>query len=108
MIEEIINYLNIKSNKNFTYNNDFVNKWVIELLENGYTIDDFKKVIDNKVNEWGNDVNKRKFLRPGTLFNPKNFSKYLNGNYSRNSNDSFDDVMEDYLNEEETDNRVSF
>lgn len=108
IIEEIINYLNIKSNKNFTYNNDFVNKWIIELLENGYTIDDFKKVIDNKVNDWGNDVNKRKFLRPGTLFNPKNFSKYLNGNYFRNSNDSFDDVMEDYLNEEETDNRVSF
>lgn len=58
IIEEIINYLNIKSNKNFTTNNDFVTNWIIELLDSGYTIDDFKKVIDNKSDEWGNDPEK--------------------------------------------------
>ena len=39
-------------------NNDFVTNWLIELLDSGYTIDDFKKVIDNKSDEWGNDPEK--------------------------------------------------
>ncbi len=108
IIEEIINYLNIKSNKKFTTNNKFVNDWIIELFESKYTIDDFKKVIDNMVNEWGNNPEKRKYLRPGTLFNPKNFNKYLIGNYSRIENNSFDNVMEDYLNGEEADSNISF
>ena len=106
-IEEIINYLNIKSNKNFTTNNDFVTNWIIELLDSGYTIDDFKKVIDNKSDEWGNDPEKRKYLRPGTLFNPKNFNKYLIGNSSKKDKASFEDVMDDYLNGKESDSKVS-
>ena len=48
-------------------------------MDSGYTKDDFKKVIDNKVDEWGNDPEKRKYLRPGTLFNPKNSNKHLIG-----------------------------
>lgn len=107
-IKEIIDYLNIKSNKKFTTKNDFANKWIIELLESGYTINDFKKVIDKKVNEWVDDPDNRKYLRPGTLFNPNNFSKFLSGNYSKKEKASFDDVMEDYLNGEETDSNISF
>ena len=107
-IKEIIDYLNIKSNKKFTTKNDFANKWIIELLESGFTINDFKKVIDNKVNEWVDDSDNRKYLRPGTLFNPNNFSKFLSGNYSKKEKASFDDVMEDYLNGEETDSNISF
>lgn len=107
IIEEIINYLNIKSNKNFTTNNEFVNNWIIELLENQYTLDDFKKVIDNKSGEWGTDPEKRKYLRPGTLFNPKNFNKYLIGNTSKKDKASFDDVMDDYLNGKESDSKAS-
>ena len=107
-IKEIIDYLNIKSNKKFTTKNDFANKWIIELLESDYTINDFKKVIDNKVNEWVDDPDNRKYLRPGTLFNPNNFSKFLSGNYSKKEKALFDDVMEDYLNGEETDSNISF
>lgn len=106
-IEEIINYLNIKSNKNFTTNNDFITNWIIELLDSGYTIDDFKKVIDNKSDEWRNDPEKRKYLRPGTLFNPKNFNKYLIGNNSKKDKASFEDVMDDYLNGKESDSKAS-
>ena len=106
-IEKIINYLNIKSNKNFTTNNDFVTNWIIELLDSGYTIVDFIKVIDNKSDEWGNDPEKRKYLRLGTLFNPKNFNKYLIGNSSKKDKASFEDVMDDYLNGKESDSKVS-
>ena len=107
-IKIIIDYLNDKSNKKFTTKNEFANKWIIELLNSNYTIDDFKRVIDNKVDEWNNDPDNRKYLRPGTLFNPSNFSKFLLGNYSEKDNIMFDDVMEDYLHGEESDSKVSF
>ncbi|WP_455938718.1 conserved phage C-terminal domain-containing protein [Gemella morbillorum] len=64
-------------------------------------------VIDNKSDEWGNDPEKRKYLRPGTLFNPKNFNKYLIGNNSKKDKASFEDVMDDYLNGKESDSKAS-
>lgn len=98
-IKEIIEYLNKKSNKKFTTNKEFVKQWIIELFEDNYTIEDFKKVIDNKTEDWANDPENRKFLRPGTLFNPKNFNKYLSGNFKKKDSNSFDDAMSNYLNE---------
>ena len=46
-------------------------------LKEGYSVEDFKKVIDIKVAEWLNDENMSKFLRPETLFSNK-FEGYLN------------------------------
>lgn len=47
-------------------------------LNEKYTVDDFKKVIDKKCNEWiGTEY--EKFLRPETLFGSK-FEGYLNQN----------------------------
>ena len=43
----------------------------------GYAIDDFKKVIDTKFDEWHNDSKMSKYLTPDTLFGTK-FEKYLN------------------------------
>ncbi|HEM3703666.1 TPA: conserved phage C-terminal domain-containing protein, partial [Streptococcus suis] len=44
----------------------------------GYTLEDFKKVIDTKVVQWKNDSHMAKFLRPKTLFSPSHFDSYLN------------------------------
>lgn len=44
----------------------------------GYTLADFKTVIDVKCAEWLKDVKMRKFLRPSTLFNATHFPEYLN------------------------------
>ena len=45
-------------------------------LREGFTVDDFKTVINNKVKEWkGSEW--EKFLRPETLFGTK-FESYLN------------------------------
>lgn len=41
-----------------------------------YTLDDFKKVVDNKVAEW-KDTDMDQYLRPSTLFGTK-FDNYLN------------------------------
>ena len=46
-------------------------------MKEGYTVEDFKKVIDNKVSDW-TDGDMEKYLRPQTLFRPSNFEAYLN------------------------------
>ena len=51
-------------------------KLVDARFNEGYSVDDFKTVIDKKVNEWqGTDMSK--FIRPQTLFGTK-FDGYLN------------------------------
>lgn len=70
-----IAYLNQKLGKNYKYV-DKNTKLVNARLKEGYTIDDFKTVIDKKVAEWQNG-DMAKYLRPETLFGTK-FDGYLN------------------------------
>lgn len=78
LIKDIVEYLNLKAEKAFRSNTDSTKKYINTRLKEGYTIDDFKKVIDLKVTQWKNDRNMNKFLRPSTLFAPTNFENYLN------------------------------
>lgn len=74
--KEIIDYLNDKANRQFR--NVEANKKLIRARwHEGYTLDDFKQVIDIKVAEWANNADMDKFLQPSTLFGNK-FDKYLN------------------------------
>ncbi|CAH9015926.1 putative conserved phage C-terminal domain-containing protein [Vibrio phage 137E35-1] len=45
-------------------------------LKDGATVEDCKAVIDFKFREWGGTT-QAQYLRPGTLFIPKNFNGYL-------------------------------
>ena len=47
-------------------------------LDEGYTVDDFKTVIDKKVKAWKDDPKMSAYLRPETLFRPSHFESYLN------------------------------
>ena len=76
-IHEIIDYLNFKLNSNYRYNSKGNNKFIIDRLKENYTVEDFKKVIDNKCLEWLKDEKMCKYLRPETLFGNK-FDAYLN------------------------------
>jgi len=81
---EIINYLNEKAGRDFR--NVSSNKSYIKARCNeGYKLDDFKSVIDNKCNEWLLDEKMNKFLQPSTLFGPK-FDQYLNQGTKTNVN----------------------
>lgn len=75
-ITVIINYLNNKLNSNFRKNNKETIKHIKARLNEKYTVDDFKKVIDTKYAEW-HDTEMQKYLRPDTLFGTK-FESYLN------------------------------
>lgn len=76
-IKQIVDYLNAKSQSNFKPKTDTTRKSIIARLKEGYTVDDFKRVIDSKVKDWS-DSSMREYLRPQTLFRPANFEAYLN------------------------------
>lgn len=95
IIKEIIDYLNVKTSKSFRSNNKETIKHINARLKEGYTIEDFKKVIDIKTSEWLN-TNMDQYLRPQTLFNNK-FESYLNTkvNTVSKSNGNDDNVFAD-------------
>jgi predicted phage replisome organizer/uncharacterized phage protein (TIGR02220 family) len=76
-LRQIIDYLNIKANKRFTYKNDSYNKHIFARLKDGFTYQDFQKVIDIKIKD-EYFMQNPKYLNPDTLFRPSNFEKYLN------------------------------
>ena len=77
-IKEIIDYLNTKANKSFNYKTKKSQEHISARLKEGYTVEDFKKVIDNKVASWLNDPKMNEYLKPSTLFAPSHFDEYLN------------------------------
>lgn len=76
IIEETIRYLNYVAQSDFRTDFDPTVNDLTHLIELGYTLDDFKKVIDKKWIDWkGTEfVN---YMRPSTLFGKK-FENYLN------------------------------
>jgi uncharacterized phage protein (TIGR02220 family) len=76
-IEEIVKYLNQKTGAKYRATTENTKKHINARLDEGYSVDDFKTVIDKKCSEWMNTPY-RKFLRPETLFRPANFEAYLN------------------------------
>ena len=77
VISEIIDYLNQKTGKHFRKNIANTVRAINARVKEGFTVDDFKLVIDKKVIEWGKDERMKQYLRPQTLFGTK-FESYLN------------------------------
>lgn len=46
-------------------------------INDGYTLDDLKKVLDAKIKDWGECDKMKKYIRIATLYNKSNFEKYL-------------------------------
>ena len=77
-ISEIINYLNTKTGKNYSDTASETKRLITARLNEGYTVEDFKWLIDTKVGEWIANEKMQKYLRPNTLFAPSHFDNYLN------------------------------
>lgn len=73
----VISYLNEKTGSKFKWQSKDTQKHINARVTEGYTLDDFKKVIDIKCAEWLGDARMCKYLRPSTLFGTK-FEAYLN------------------------------
>lgn len=75
--KEIIDYLNQKTGKTFSFKSKDTRTKIKARLNEGYTVDDFKKVIDNMWERWKGDPKYVEYIRPATLFCGR-FDNYLN------------------------------
>ena len=80
---EIISYLNEKTSSRYR-STDSTKKLIRARMEEGFTKEDFFKVIDTKVNTW-KGTEWEKYLRPETLFCASKFQGYLNERPSKTS-----------------------
>lgn len=75
--KEIVDYLNNLAGTNYRASSKKTQQLIKARINEGYTIEDFKVVIDKKTREWINDNKMKAYLRPETLFGTK-FEGYLN------------------------------
>lgn len=92
--KEIISYLNAKSGKRFNHKTNNNRKLIKARFNEGYTKDDFIKVIDNKVSEWSDVEHMKQYLQPTTLFGNK-FDKYLNQENQTNDSNALDELLQE-------------
>ncbi|PFR72894.1 replication protein [Bacillus cereus] len=75
--EDIVSYLNEKVGKSFKHTTAKTRSLIKARFKDGFTMNDFKQVIDIKAAQWSNDSHMSQYLRPETLFGTK-FESYLN------------------------------
>ena len=96
---EIIDYLNQAVGASFRAGSKDTRGLIRRRMEEGFSLEDFKQVIDRKSREWGKlpqpgEKDMRPYLRPSTLFGER-FESYLNqpqtaGEPSENRRGSYD------------------
>jgi len=75
-VYEIIDYLNLKTGKSYKHTTKKTQSLIKARLNEHFTVDDFKKVIDNMCAKWIG-TKWEEYLRPNTLFAGR-FDDYLN------------------------------
>lgn len=98
-IKEIVVYLNSVCGTNYKPTADKTKKHINARISEGYVLDDFKKVIDVKHDEWEN-TEWEKFLRPETLFGTK-FEGYLNQVPKKKEISKQEDTQEEPIEEDD-------
>ena len=100
--EIVVGYLNEKAGTTYRASSKATQSHINARLSEGYTVDDFKIVIDKQCTKW-KGTEYEQYLRPSTLFGTK-FENYLNGKTTTTSDknagwcftpneDSLDDVF---------------
>lgn len=76
VVKDVIDYLNMKINSSYNWENEKIKSLVNNCIEKGYKTLDFQIVIDKKFDEW-KDAKMVVHLNPYTLFGDK-FENYYN------------------------------
>lgn len=92
---EVLNYLNEVTGQKLKPSTDSHLKPIRARLKEGHTVEDFKKVIDFKNKQW-KGTQQAQYLRPGTLFIPKNFGGYLLGANTAKPQHNVNDIGRDF------------
>jgi uncharacterized phage protein (TIGR02220 family) len=77
-IIDIVLCLNTTCGKNYKPTTQHLKRIITARLKEGFTYDDFKKVITTKSKQWRDNKDFSKYLRPETLFSASHFDSYLN------------------------------
>lgn len=91
---EVISYLNEKAGKRFKVVEP-TKKLIRARWHEGYSLDDFRHVIDVKCSEWLK-TDMEKYIRPSTLFSPAHFEGYLNQSTGKALTNGTIDGLRDY------------
>lgn len=84
IVKDIVDFLNQQADCRYKADTPKTVSLIKARMAEGFTVEDFKTVINHKVAEWkGTDM--EKFLRPETLFGTK-FESYLNQKPKQNNN----------------------
>lgn len=75
-VREIVEYLNQQAGTHYKAGAKLTRKKINARLREGYTVEDCKRVVDQKVKDWANDSTMARYIRPETLFGTK-FESYL-------------------------------
>ena len=83
--KDIVDYLNNKTGSSYKPTSKATKEHINARLKEGFTLEDFKTVIDKKTDEWkGTEF--EQYLRPMTLFGTK-FESYLNSKPKKKASD---------------------
>lgn len=77
IIKTIIEMLNVETDKEFSPDTKLTRKLIQDKLNAGYSLADFKCVIEKKCDAWISDPIMKSYLKPSVLFGDK-FDEYLN------------------------------
>lgn len=77
IIKTIIQMLNVETDKEFSPDTKLTRKLIQDKLNAGYSLADFKCVIEKKCDAWISDPIMKSYLKPSVLFGAK-FDEYLN------------------------------
>jgi len=92
--KEIVSYLNEKTGSEFRSTTKATQRLIKSRWKEGFTLDDFKKVIDIKTKEWRGEPDMEQYLRPQTLFGTK-FEAYLNEEKKHKKGTAFDKFLKE-------------
>ena len=94
-IRSIVAYLNLKAGTSYRATTKKTQECIKARLNEKWTEEDFKTVIDKKCAEWIGNEKMEKYLRPETLFGTK-FEGYLNEKVTKKSKQPvFEETMDD-------------
>ena len=95
LVVGVVDYLNQKLSTNYRATTRKTKDLIKARANEGFILDDFKKVIDIKTEEWINDKKMCKYLRPETLFGNK-FESYLNQEYQNKEDKEIEELKIGY------------
>lgn len=103
--KNIIDYLNAKTGANYRASSNKTQTLIKARFNEGFTLEDFKTVIDKKATEWLHDNKMATYLRPETLFGTK-FESYLNQKTKQMTTKDIAQYMDfsDFMSADEDDN----